>query len=213
MDNPLLLQERGKFLSLAREKVHADGYQYKKKKSRSKSFGSGNLAEYSQVTKTPRLTQELRDKRMAEIKEDLAELDTRLMYLERSREKFVAVRQYERASEKSKELSSSIRSEKRELMSELSQMQKLEEKSQKYFKSKKSSVTDQDALKIADQVSSEDPAQCKLQSFFKVTTPNVTPAPIEVEDVDVVIPTNEESNSDNDNFLLINQTQKTKQKN
>jgi hypothetical protein len=131
------LQERGKLLSLAREKVHADGYQYKKKKSRSKSFGSGNLAEYSQVTKKPRLTQELRDKRMAEIKEDLAELDTRLMYLERSREKFVAVQQYERASEKSKELSSSIRSEKRELMSELSQMQKLEEKSQKYFRSRK----------------------------------------------------------------------------
>ena len=206
------LQERGKLLSLAREKVHADGYQYKKKKSRSKSFGSGNLAEYSQVTKKLRLTQELRDKRMAEIEEDLAELDTRLMYLERSREKFVAVQQYERASEKSKELSS-VRSEKRELMSELSQMQKLEEKSQKYFKSKKSSVTDQDALKIADQVSSEDPAQRKLQSLFKVTTPNVTPAPIEVEDVDVVIPTNEESNSDNDHFLLINQTQKTKQKN
>ena len=32
LDNPLLLQERGKLLSLAREKVHAQGYQYRKKK-------------------------------------------------------------------------------------------------------------------------------------------------------------------------------------
>ena len=40
LDDPTLLKERGKLLALAREQVHNEGYQYKKKKSRSTVFGS-----------------------------------------------------------------------------------------------------------------------------------------------------------------------------
>ena len=107
LDNPLLLQERGKLLSLAREKVHAQGYQYRKKKSKSKLFGS--KTETPQVAKKPRLTQELKDKRITEINEDLAELNTRLTYVEKSRDKFVAVHQYERAAKKSRAFKSKSR--------------------------------------------------------------------------------------------------------
>lgn len=40
LDDPSLLKERGRLIALAREQVHNEGYQYKKKKSRSKAFGN-----------------------------------------------------------------------------------------------------------------------------------------------------------------------------
>ena len=178
LHNPLLLQERGKLLSMAREKVHAQGYQYRKKKSRSKLFGS--KTETPQVAKKPRLTQELRDKRITEINEDLAELDTRLTYLEKSRDKFVAVQQYERAAEKSKELSS-LRAEKRVLQSEMSQMQKLQAKSQKYFTSRKPTATTKDTSKIPTKPFLKIKSNASYNHFFKISTPLpiVTHAPVE----------------------------------
>ena len=218
LDNPLLLQERGKLLSMAREKVHAQGYQYRKKKSRSKLFGS--KTETPQVAKKPRLTQELRDKRITEINEDLAELDKRLTYLEKSRDKFVAVQQYERAAEKS----SSLRAEKRVLQSEMSQMQKLQAKSQKYFTSRKPTATTKDTSKVSDQASPEDQKQRKLQSFFKISTPSpmVTHAPVEkhtniimLADDEILSTLHEScaSGSDEDDFLLDSQKHKSKLKN
>ena len=219
LDNPLLLQERGKLLSLAREKVHAQGYQYRKKKSRSKLFGS--KTETPQVAKKPRLTQELRDKRITEINEDLAELNTRLTYLEKSRDKFVAVQQYERAAEKSKELSS-LRAEKRVLQSEMSQMQKLEAKSQKYFTSRKPTTTTQGTSKISDQSSPGDENQRKLQSFFETSTPSpiVTHATAEEKDADIItladdekVSTLHQSCASGSDFLLESQKHKSQLKN
>ena len=109
LDNPLLLQERGKFFHWREKKFMLKAIRPGKKKSRCKLFSS--KTETPQVAKNPRLTQELRDKRITEINEDLAELNTRLTYLEESRDKFVAVQQYEQAAEKSKEVSS-LRAEK-----------------------------------------------------------------------------------------------------
>lgn len=43
--NPAMLTERGELLTLARQAVHDSGYQYKKKRSRSKSFGSGEAPQ------------------------------------------------------------------------------------------------------------------------------------------------------------------------
>lgn len=212
----MLLQERGKLLSLAREKVHAQGYQYRKKKSRSKLFGS--KTETPQVAKKPRLTQELRDKRITEINEDLAELNTRLTYLEKSRDKFVAVQQYERAAEKSKELSS-LRAEKRVLQSEMSQMQKLEAKSQKYFTSRKPATT---SSKISDQSSPGDQNQRKLQSFFETSMPSpiVTHTTAEEKDVDIITLADDEKVStlhdfcaSGSDFLVESQKHKSKLKN
>ena len=40
LDNPTLTKERGRLMTLAREWEHQDGFQYKKKKSRSKAFGN-----------------------------------------------------------------------------------------------------------------------------------------------------------------------------
>lgn len=92
LDDPSLVKQRGKLVSLAREQVHNEGYQYKKKKSRSKAFGSSaSQSTESPVAKKPRLSQELRSTRIREVEEDLTELDTRLRYLEKAREKFATV--------------------------------------------------------------------------------------------------------------------------
>jgi hypothetical protein len=51
--------------------------------------------------------------------------------IERSREKFISVQQYEHAAEKCKEVTT-LRGEKRKLQFEMAQLQKLEAKSMKY---------------------------------------------------------------------------------
>ena len=98
LDDQSLVKQRGKLVSLAREQVHNEEYQCKKKKSRSKAFGSSA----SQSTESPVATTRIR-----EVEEDLTELDTRLRFLEKGREKFCnskTVKHDEHAAEKSKEI-------------------------------------------------------------------------------------------------------------
>ena len=60
LDDPSLVKQRGKLVSLAREQIHHEGYQYKKKKSRSKAFvSSASQSAESPVAKKPRWSQEL----------------------------------------------------------------------------------------------------------------------------------------------------------
>lgn len=135
LDDPSLVKQRGKLVSLEREQVHTEGYQYKKKKSRSKAFGSSaSQSTESPVAKKPRLSQELRSTRIREVEEDLTELDTRLRYLEKAREKFTTVKQYEHAAEKSKEIMS-LRADNKKFQAEMAQLQKSEMRSKKYHDS------------------------------------------------------------------------------
>lgn len=39
LEDPTLINDRGRLIEQARQQVHDDGYQYKKKNSRSKAFG------------------------------------------------------------------------------------------------------------------------------------------------------------------------------
>ena len=174
LDDPSLVKQRGKLVSLAREQVHNEGYQYKKKKSRSKAFGSSaSQSTESPVAKKPRLSQELRSIRIHEVEEDLTELacqkkrihaDTRLRYLEKAREKFATVKQYEHAAEKSKKIMS-LRGDKRKFQAEMAQLQKSEMKSKKYHdsSSKKASHSKQ----VEGDKSVNDPGQLKMMSFLE----------------------------------------------
>jgi hypothetical protein len=152
LDDPTLL--------LAREQVHNEGYQYKKKKSSSTVFGSAtNQMKDPTAPKKPKWSQELRSKRIKENEEDLSDLDTRVKCIERSREKFISVQQYEHAAEKCKEVTT-LRGEKRKLQLEMAQLQKLEAKTTKYHSSvlNKSLATGETCSKKSEG----DPRQCKL---------------------------------------------------
>ena len=165
LDDPSLVKQRGKLVSLAREQVHNEGYQYKKKKSRSKTFGSSaSQSTESSVAKKPRLSQELRSTRIREVEEDFTELDTRLRYLERAREKFATVKQYEHAAEKSKEIMS-LRAEKRKFQAEMAQLQKSEMKSKKYHDSASKKVSHSKQVEGDKPVN--DASQLTMMSFLE----------------------------------------------
>lgn len=142
LDNPTLINDRGRLIEQARQQVHDDGYQYKKKNSRSKAFGKVANPDSGSEPKKPKWSQEMRSKRLAEIEEDLQGLDSQMRFLERSREKYSATQQYEHAAEKCKEIAS-IRERKRKLQAETTQLQKLDVKSKKYQKKKKKTSTNQ----------------------------------------------------------------------
>ncbi len=86
--------------------------------------------------------------------------------IERSREKFISVQQYEHAAEKCKEVTT-LRGEKRKLQLEMAQLQKLEAKSTKYHSSvlNKSLATGETCSKKSEG----DPRQRKLLSCFGVS--------------------------------------------
>ena len=54
LDDGSLINNRGKLLEAARRKVHEDGYRYKKKTSRSKSFGISATSSSISAPKRPR---------------------------------------------------------------------------------------------------------------------------------------------------------------
>ena len=136
LEDPTLINDRGRLIEQARQQVHDDGYQYKKKNSRSKAFGKVANPDSGSEPKKPKWSQEMRSKRLAEIEEDIQGLDSQMRFLGRSREKYSATQQYEHAAEKCKEIAS-IRVRKRKLQSETTQLQKLDVKSKKYLKKKK----------------------------------------------------------------------------
>jgi len=151
-NDPTLINNRGRLIEQARQLVHDEGFQYKKKNSRSKAFGKVSNPDSGSEPKKPKWSQEMRSKRIAEIEEDLQGLDSQMRFLERSREKYSATQQYEHAAEKCKEIAS-IRERKRKLLAETTQLQKLDVKSKKYQKKKKT---------CKDQTQEPDLKQTKL---------------------------------------------------
>ena len=157
LDDGSLINNRGRLLNAARKKVHDDGYQYQKKASRSKSFGIGLSS--STTPKRPRYSSELRGKRILEVKEDLEDLATQIQYADKSQEKFANVQQYEAASSMCKEISS-LKLKKRKLEAELSMLEKMDFKSQSYYKSK-------EKMKVASTSNKCESTSGSIKDFLK----------------------------------------------
>ena len=69
METPDLLSDRQKLLELSREQVHKQGYNYRKGKTRSKRFAP----ESSNDQKRPKLSEDVRIRRISQLEEDIAE--------------------------------------------------------------------------------------------------------------------------------------------
>lgn len=76
-------------------KVDADGYAYKKKKSRSKALMTTDVE--LNTTKAKNITQEVRTKRMNEVMEDLKEVDLQMSLYEKQRSRQTNIQQYSQA--------------------------------------------------------------------------------------------------------------------
>ena len=85
LENPSLVKTKGKLLDLARKKVDSDGYTYVKKRSCSTRFGAESGCKENKVEKREKLTDGLRQKRIAELCKDIETVDKVIGYLESER--------------------------------------------------------------------------------------------------------------------------------
>jgi len=136
-DNISLLSDRKKLFELAKQKVDADGYNYKKKRSRSKAFGTKmQNAESGETEKKKNKTvKEVRDNRIFALREDIASSKETIKLLEQQRNKFVTSENFLQAAEIVDQVKNK-RKDIRELELELGKLQKAEARSTKYHKNK-----------------------------------------------------------------------------
>ena len=133
--NPTLIDKKGDLLQAARRKVNADGYQYAKRSSRSKLFGTQATATNSNTAKKPRLSTDVRSSRILECQDDLNNINLQLKYAERAQEKFANAHQYQSAIGALKEIKE-MKEKKRDIQRELEVLQKREAKAVNYQKKK-----------------------------------------------------------------------------
>lgn len=90
LQDPSLLARRGDFLELARSKVHHDGYNFVKGKSRSKRFASPT----QDLTKPTRakISSYVRQARVSSLKEDIANIEQQLVFKDKRRQQAESVR-------------------------------------------------------------------------------------------------------------------------
>ena len=136
-DNISLLSDKKKLFVLAKQKVDSDGYDYKKKRSRSKVYGSSAQRDECGETaeKKTKVVKEVRDKRIVVIQEDIASCKETIKLLEQQRNKFVTSEKYLQAAEIVEQVKNK-RKDMRELELELAKLQKAEARSTKYHKTK-----------------------------------------------------------------------------
>jgi hypothetical protein len=128
-----LLKDRNRLFKLAKEKADSEGFQYKKRKSRSKVFGDGK------ETKNPKrlkLVTEERQKRQSQLAEDIKSSTDTMKLLELQREKFVNAEKYLQAAEMVTQISE-CRTKLRGFQAELTKLQKADSRSKKYHKGKR----------------------------------------------------------------------------
>ena len=97
-DDGSLLMNRGKLLSLAREKVHNDGYNYSKKSSRSRVFGS-----HEEKEKRQHVRGEVREARMIELTENISSQEA-IKFLQQQKTKYSNTEKFLEAAEITKSI-------------------------------------------------------------------------------------------------------------
>lgn len=102
LKNPsLLFLKRGNLLNMAKDKVHEDGYNYKKGKSRSMKHSA--LSDES-VPKRSKIDSIERQRRMNELHEDIADVDTQIGFKNRRIEAAMATKCYKTCDDISGEI-------------------------------------------------------------------------------------------------------------
>jgi flagellar biosynthesis GTPase FlhF len=136
LDDPSLLHNRGELINIARKKIDDEGYCYKKKRSRSKAFGTG--VETSKESKKIKSSAQFRHKRIQALTEDLDSLNTTMALLEKERYKQHNMKKYAQAASIEEQIAAK-RKEKRSLTEEMTKLQEKEARSKRYYRSKESS--------------------------------------------------------------------------
>ena len=139
LKNPsLLFIKRGDLLNMAKDKVHEDGYNYKKGKSR--SIKRSTTSDES-VPKRSKIDTAERLRRINEIHEDIGHIDTQIEFKNRRIEAATVTKCYKTCDELSAEIAA-LQMQRRELVKELGILEKKAKKSAIYMKSKEKTHTE-----------------------------------------------------------------------
>ena len=161
LENPTLSDNKQKLMELSRKKLDNDGYNYSKKRSRSKLFGTGSM-ESASSSKKMKMSEDLRTKKVEELTADIASLEDRMRLLQKQRARDEQLKQYMRASAMEEEIAK-LRRDKRKYEEEVLLIQKKQEKS-KWYKDRKS--TSSSSTSSSDGSSSSGSSK-PLSSFWK----------------------------------------------
>ena len=101
LDQPSLIRKRQMLLDLARDRVIASGFQFVKGKSRSKK-SSGS--EEEPAPKRRKLSQDIREKRMKDLEQDISDLKERIGFKEKRITEKLNVHDYKRCDELKEEV-------------------------------------------------------------------------------------------------------------
>lgn len=125
---PSLVRKRGELLEKARQKVADDGYCFKKGKSRSKVYGVRD-AEPA-VSKRPKLDQRVREERIKELEEDIADVNSHIVFKEKRRTQAEGARNYKVCDELTEEILE-CKGRRRDLEKQLKLLLRSEKRSKK----------------------------------------------------------------------------------
>ena len=129
-----LIFNRGKLLSLAREKIHSDGYNYSKKASRSQVFGCRD-----EKKKRKYVHQEVRQTRIKELSESILSQKETIQFLQQQKVKYSNTEKFLEAAEINKSiLEENVKTRKLEL--ELEKLNAKETRSKAYQTKKKQRI-------------------------------------------------------------------------
>lgn len=180
-----LLKDRNRLFKLAKEKADSKGYQYKKRKSRSKVFGDGK------ETKNPKrlkLVTEERQKRQSQLAEDIKSSTDTMKLLELQREKFVNAEKYLQAAEMVTQISE-CRTKLRGFQAELTKLQKADSRSKKYHKGKRaiSSSKVSPLTRATTRTSSSTSTEFESDVFIQDGLHERIEEPIEIESASISV--------------------------
>ena len=156
--NPtLLLGKKGDLLELARAKVHEDGYNYKKGHSRSKKHQS--MVEGSEpAVKRAKVNAEERQRRLAELTEEISELSKRITFKERRIEEATLSHSFRVCDDLASEVSE-LKARRRELTAELAKFQQNAKKATYYARRKQTHQTEDADVNDAEDAVGEDESE------------------------------------------------------
>ena len=129
--NPSLLTKRGELLEAARASVYESGYTYKKGHSRSKRFSSSSSSE---PPKRPKLNQEIRERRIHDLTEEISDLDKRISFKEKRVNAAANVKNYKACDEITDEIAE-CKAKRRQLLAEMKEFKNKDKRSKAYRKS------------------------------------------------------------------------------
>lgn len=165
LQNPELLSDRAKLLELSREKVHQEGYQYRKGTSRSKRL---HYDSQQGTSKRPKITEDVRLRRISELEEDIKDATDQITIKEKRRNLASTSHQYKNCDRLTSQITM-LRQKLREHRSELNQLQKKQRKS-KWYKGKKRSSSTPPPLSPTTSISSSSPSPSS-------SSVSITPSP------------------------------------